>query len=89
MFKYLRDNDKMVFPSYKHIHGFKEDKKKTVIGGFICTFIKILMIYIVINLGQRIFGFGDFIISSNIVVYKDYWEKVPLKDTSKILIEVW
>ena len=54
-----------------------------------CIFIKLTMVYIVLYLGQRIFGFGDIVISSQSVTFTDYWDKIALKDTSKILIEVW
>ena len=79
----------MVFPPFKHVHGFKEEEKRTVFGGFLCIFVKLFMVYIVLYLGQRIFGFGDIVISSQSVTFKDYWDKIALKDTSKILIEVW
>lgn len=86
---YFKSKDKIVKPSHQLLHYDKDSQQKTFIGGFVSTFIDLLVMYIAIEQGLRMVTFGAPIIKSQEKAQLDSTSKISINSGSKILFEIW
>ena len=86
---YIRGKDNIVQPCYKYLHTGDEKKQKTFFAGLCNVSVKVFIIYLAYTLATKVLDTDQ---RENLTVestFEDYWDKVYLKDMSKILLEVW